>query len=177
MTFTSTTRGLMLACTCKIVGVEDALVVRSSCGASWSALEKDLVLVIRIVIGLALDCGAGLGSLCRFGCSGSGALSSGRFDFYLVNGQMVFILAVFTSNSIAELFEALSADAKLLSDGLLGRIISEENEGLQSCIGVSLFIDAPQDVVEEGLEIDGHSALGRLVAAGDVAAAVSGATG
>ena len=94
----------MLACTCKIVGVEDALVVRSSCGASWSALEKDLVLVIRIVIGLALDCGAGLGSLCRFGCSGSGALSSGRFDFYLVDGQMVLILAVFTSNSIAELF-------------------------------------------------------------------------
>lgn len=167
----------MLACTCKIVGVEDALVVRSSCGASWSALEKDLVLVIRIVIGLALDCGAGLGSLCRFGCSGGGALSSGRFDFYLVDGQMVLILAIFTSNGIAELFEALSADAELLSDGLLGRIISEENEGLQSCIGVSLFIDAPQDVVEERLEIDGHSALGRLVAAGDVAAAVSGATG
>jgi hypothetical protein len=162
----------MLVCTCEIVRIEDALVVLSRCGASWSALEKHLILVIGVIYGLALGYGAGLGSLCRFGCDWSGALCYGCFYFYLVDGQMVFVFAVFTSDSISELLKALGADAKLLSNRLLRRVVSEEDEGLQSCIRVSLLVDAPQDVVEERLEIDGHRALGRLIGASHLGAVV-----
>lgn len=84
MTSTSTARGLLLVCASKIVRVEDVLVAGSGGRASRGALEKYLVLVIGDVFGLSLVYvrvdGAGLGSLCGFGCDWRGALSSGRFD-------------------------------------------------------------------------------------------------
>ena len=164
----------MLVGTCEIVRIEDTLVVRSSGGASGSALEKHLILIIGVVFGLGLNYGAGLGSLCRFRHVWSATLSGGRFDFYLVDGQMVLVLAIFTSDSVTELFEALSANAEFLSDGLLRGIVSEEDEGLESCIWVSLFVDAPQDVVKEGLEMDRHGALGRLIGSSDIIAIAGG---
>jgi hypothetical protein len=163
-----------LVCTCEIVRVEDALVVGSSGGASWSALEKHFVLVIGVVLGLGFDYGAGLGAFCRFRCGCSGALSSVRFDFYLVDGQMVLIFAIFTSDGITELFKTLGTDSKLLSDGLLSRVISEEDEGLEGSIRVSLLVDTPQDMVEERLEIDRYRALGRLIGTGHLGTIASG---
>lgn len=90
---------------------------------------------------------------------------------------MVLVFAVFTSNSISELLKAFSTDAELLSDGLLGRIIGEEDEGLQGRIWIALLVDAPQDVIEEGLEIDRHGAFGRLVSASHVGTAACGTVG
>jgi hypothetical protein len=90
---------------------------------------------------------------------------------------MVLVLAVLTGDSIAQLLQALSPDAEILCDRLLGRVVGEEDEGLESCIGIALLVDAPQDVAEERLEVDGYGALSRLVGASDVVAVASSAVG
>jgi hypothetical protein len=67
MSSTSTAKRLMLVCTGEVVGVEDALVVRSGCGAPRSALEEHFVLVIGVLLRLVLGYGTRLGALCCFG--------------------------------------------------------------------------------------------------------------
>lgn len=150
----------MLVGTGKVVGVKDTLVSIGSCRwASRSALEEHLVLVVGCFFGLSVLCGAGLGSLRCFGGAWGVVLSGSRLHFDLVNGQVVFVFTVFAGDSIPELLKALSADAEFLGDCLLCGVIGKEDKGLKGCVRISLLVDAPQNVVEEGLEVDGHGAL------------------
>lgn len=172
----------MLIRTCEVIRVENALVGRgwsggsgSSCRTSWGALEEHFIVVVRCFLGLDLACRAGLGSFGCFGCGRGVVLHGSGLDFDLVYGEMILVLAVFASDSISQLFKALGSDSEFLSNRLLRRVVSEEDEGLQGRIRVSFFVDAPQDMVEEGLQIDRHSALSRLLGTGHLAAVASGA--
>jgi hypothetical protein len=151
---------MMLVRACEIVGIEDALVVGTSGWASRSALKKHFIVVIGVIHGLTLNNRTGLGTLHRFRGDGGAGLSGYRFNFQLVYSQMVLVLSVLTGDRIAQLLQALSPDAELLCNCLLVRVVRKEDEGLEGCIRIALLVDAPQDVVEEGLEVDRHNALG-----------------
>jgi hypothetical protein len=75
---------------------------------------------------------------------------------------MVLELAVFTSNSVAELLQALGPDTKFLGNHLLRGVVREEDERVEGCVGVRLLVDAPEDVVEQRLQVDGDCAFGGL---------------
>lgn len=174
----------MLVRACEVVRVENALVGRgwsgrssSSCRTSWGALEKHFILVVGCFLGLDLACGAGLGSLGSFGCGWGVVLRGSGLDFDLVDGEMIFVLAIFASDGISQLLKALGSDAEFLSNRLLRGVVGEEDEGLQGRIRVSLLVDAPQDMIEEGLQVDRHGAFSRLLGTGHLAAVASGAVG
>jgi hypothetical protein len=78
----------------------------------------------------------------------------------LIHSQTVSIFSFLASNSIAELLQAFSTNAELRSNCLLRMVVGEENERRQGCVGVTLFINSPHDVVEEWLEICRNYTLG-----------------
>jgi hypothetical protein len=78
----------------------------------------------------------------------------------LIHSQTVPIFAFLASNSIAELLQAFGSNAKFRSNRLLGMVVGEENERREGCVGVTLFVDSPHDVVEEWLKIGRNYALG-----------------
>jgi hypothetical protein len=140
----------MLVGTAEVVGVKHALIVRRSCRAT-RRLEKNSVFLVGIIRRLSGRHMAGLWSLSRFG--------RGRLSLQLLQSQVVSVLPILARHGIAQLLQAFRPDAKLLCNCLFGGIVGEEDEGFKSCVGVLFLVDAPQNVAEEGLKIDGDGPL------------------
>jgi hypothetical protein len=151
----------MLIGAAKVIGVKDTLVVRRRCRAT-RRLEEDRVFFVRINRGLCGGCVTRLWSFSRLWC--------GRLSLQLLQSQMVSVLAVFARHGIAELLQALGPNAKLLCNRLFCGVVGEEDKGLKGGIGVVLLVDAPEDMAEQGLEVDGDSSLGRFLDARKLAA-------
>jgi hypothetical protein len=163
---TASARGVLLVGAAELVRIEDALVANAR---SWTArrLEEDGIFIIRVVQRLDLSRVARLWSLHCFGRIRSGH----RLGLQLLHSEVVPVLAVLARHGIAQLLQTLGSNAKLLGNDLLRGIIREQDEGLESHVGVFLLVDAPQDMTEEGLKMNGDSALGSLFDAGQVDAA------
>jgi hypothetical protein len=116
--------------------------------ATRGTLEEHNILVrITFVAGVA-----------RGSLNGSIVIFRGLFDnsrrlgfsrFNLVENLAVSHLTILAKYGIAELFKALSPDAKSLSNLLLLGVISEKDEGLHARKRVDLLVDAPKHVVEQ----------------------------
>jgi hypothetical protein len=75
--------------------------------------------------------------------------------------RAIALITIFPADSFAQLFKALAPYVEALGIVRLLRIIAEENEGFQGGDGVQFLVDAPQNIIEEWLELYRNVTAGR----------------
>ena len=100
---------------------------------------------------------------CTLGCRcGRGLLLA----LFVEETLPVSELAVFTTDNITQLLEALAADVEALSRVGLRRVVAEEDECFECSGRVQLLVDAPKDVVEERLKSHMHTSAAGVLGLG-----------
>ena len=101
-----------------------------------------------------------LGLLCTLDCGCDRGL---LLTLFIEHTLSVSEFAVFATDDIPQLLEALATDVEALGSIGLGGIVAEEDESFECSCRVQLLVDAPKDVIEERLKSHMHaSAAGML---------------